>query len=221
MVATLDIWTQGRQRQCFTFPLFLVLAVSCLPSVSHAQTAEQRSDSTVVVIPGERYALGSLGRFFWGDHYRDAWTTRLTVELLDLQSFAGGLTPLKRGGGRQTKSLRFLGGDGREYSFRSIDKDPAAALPPLLRTTIAADVMQDQISSQHPLGPLVSDPILEHAGVLHAKPRLVVMPDDDRLGEYREEFAGVLGMIEVRPDDYEADIAAFAGAEKVVQSERR
>jgi len=163
--------------------------------------------------------MGSFGRFFWGDHYRDAWTASLRIEVLDLQKFAGGLAPLRRGGGRQTKSLRFLGADGREYSFRSIDKDPAQALPPLFRTTIAARVVQDQISSQHPLGALVSDPILEAAGVLHAKPVLVVMPDDELLGEYRAEFTGMLGMIEVRPDDYESDIAHFAGANKVIGSE--
>ena len=51
---------------------------------------------------------------------------------------AGGLTATQRGGGEQTKSLRFKGADGREYQFRSLDKDPVAALPPELRTTAAA-----------------------------------------------------------------------------------
>ena len=83
-----------------------------------AQTDPPTSAATVEVVPGNRYAMGGFGRFFWGDHYRDAWTTPLNVEVLDLGRFAGGLTPLRKGGGKQTKSLRFLGADGREYSFR-------------------------------------------------------------------------------------------------------
>ncbi len=178
------------------------------------------SATTVSATPGERYAMGSFGRFFWGDHYRDAWTTQLVhVEVLDLGTFAGGLTALQKGGGKQTKSLRLQSADGRQFSFRSIDKDPAAALPPLLRTTVAADVVQDQISSQHPLGALVCDPILEAGGVLHAQPRLVVMPDDTRLGEFREEFAGMLGLIEERPNENEDDLVTF-GAEQIIGSER-
>ncbi|KPJ93832.1 MAG: hypothetical protein AMS18_04920, partial [Gemmatimonas sp. SG8_17] len=200
-------------------PVVVLAAAYFFPVAAFSQMSRSCMDSTVSVVPGERYAMGGFGRFFWGDHYRGAWTTAFRVPVLDLQRCGGGLTPTERGGGRQTKSLRFRDADGREYSFRSIDKDPAAALPPLLRTTIAADVMQDQISSQHPLGAVVSSPILETAGVLHAAPLLVVMPDDDRLGEFRAEFAHMLGMIEERPDEYDADIAAFAGAKRVIGSE--
>jgi hypothetical protein len=172
-----------------------------------------------MVVPGEHYQMGGLGRFFWGDHYRDAWSTPIEVAVLNLRSFAGGLTPLRRGGGQQTKSLRLLGANGKTYSFRSIDKDPSAALPPVLRTTLAADVLQDQISSQHPTGALVCCALLEAAGVLHAQPQLVVMPDDPHLGEFQEEFAGMLGMIEERPDENDDSLAAFAGAERVIGSE--
>ena len=51
------------------------------------------------------------------------------VEVLDLNNFAGGLVPIKRGGGLQTKSLRFIGADGRIWKFRSLDKDPSKVLP--------------------------------------------------------------------------------------------
>jgi hypothetical protein len=79
---------------------------------SEAPVARSRPES-VTVTPGALYAAGGLHRFFFGDHYRDLWTTPIRVQVLDLQRFAGGLTPVKRGGGEQTKSLRFDGGDGR------------------------------------------------------------------------------------------------------------
>ena len=96
----------------------------------------------------------------------------------------------------------------------------ARCCPPGLRETFADRVLQDQISAGHPTGALVVPPILEAAGVLHASPVLVMMPDDPRLGEYRAEFAGMLGTIEERPNDADDERASFAGALEVVGSDK-
>ncbi|PYO60481.1 MAG: hypothetical protein DMD70_08495, partial [Gemmatimonadetes bacterium] len=133
------------------------------------------------VVAGAHYRAGWLHRLFLGAHYRELWATPLEVEVLDLSRFAGGLTPTGCGGRRQTKVLRLLGKDGRQYVFRSVDKDPTLALPPELRATFARDVVQDQISSAHPGAPLVVAPLLDAAGVLHAEPRIALLPDDPRL----------------------------------------
>ena len=109
--------------------------------------------------------------------------------MLDLDSFAGGLTATQRGGGEQTKSLRFKGADGREYQFRSLDKDPVAALPPELRTTAAAGIVRDQTSAGHPVGALLAPPVLEAAGIPHATPRVFILPKDHpRLGEFAAQY---------------------------------
>ncbi len=177
-------------------------------------------ESTVAVAPGPQYDTGWLHRFFFGQHYRDLWTTPIPAEVLDLDRFAGGLTVLRRGGGEQTKSLRFRGGDGREYQFRSIDKDPTPTLPPALRQSAARDIVRDQTSAGHPAAPLVVAPILAAVGVLHAPPTVVVLPDTHpRLGQYAAEFGGLLGTIEERPTDGEAAEEGFAGARDVISSD--
>ncbi len=51
-------------------------------------------------------------------------------------------------------------------------------------------------------------------------PTLVVMPDDPRLGEFQEEFAGLLGFIEERPDEGPDGEPGFAGSTRVVSSDR-
>ena len=156
---------------------------------------------------------------FFGNHYRDLWATPIEAPLLDLGSFAGGLKVTRRGGGQQTKSLRLEGADGKEYQFRSIDKDAVQALPPALRSTAAASIVRDQTSAGHPVGAVIAGPILEAAGVLHSTPKIVMMPkNDSRLGEFEGEFGGMLGMIEERPGDDEG--AAFEGADKVVSTEK-
>jgi hypothetical protein len=99
------------------------------------------------------------------------------VPLLDLAHFAGGLTPEERGGGMQTTSLRFEAGDGREFSFRSIDKDPTDVVPEPYRNTVVHRLVQDGTSAMNPAGALVAPVLLEAAGVC-TPPQLVVMPDD-------------------------------------------
>ncbi|MGH7525873.1 MAG: hypothetical protein ACREMX_04135 [Gemmatimonadales bacterium] len=187
-----------------------------------AQSADSTARArTVTVVPGADYRAGWLHRFLLGDHYRDLWTTPVEVEVLDLETFAGGLRPSKRGGGQQTRSLRFQGGDGREYAFRSVDKDPSSILPPELRGTAVGDVVRDQISAGHPVAALVVAPLLQAAGVLHPKPRLALLPDGDpRLGAFEAEFGGMLGIIEERPDEPGEDQPGFAGASKVIGTDK-
>jgi len=191
---------------------FTLLTVTTLPVRSQAPR-------TTTVIAGD-YAAGGFHRFFFGAHYRDLWTTPVQVEILDLDYFAGGLKPLKRGGGFQTKSLRFEGKDGKQYAFRSINKDPSKVLLEELRDTFASDVLQDQISIAHPYAALVVASLAEAAGVLHAKPRVVFLPDDPKLGEFRNDFRNVLGFIEERPDDGPDGEPGFAGADKVEDTQK-
>jgi len=196
----------------------LVLAAAAALISSAPAGAQQRPDSTTV-IAGEQYEAGFLQRSILGRHYRDLWVTPIRVEILDLETFAGGITPTRTGGGQQTRSLRFLGADGREYSFRSVDKDPSAVLDTLLLNTVVDALVQDGISAAHPFGALVAAPLLDAAGVLHVDPRLRVMPDDPSLGEFRDEFAGMLGLMEERPDENDGGRTAFQGARRVIASE--
>jgi hypothetical protein len=164
--------------------------------------------------------LGKSGfrRWILGDHYRDLWTTPIRVPKLDLAREGGGLTPTRRGGGLQTRSLRFRGGDGKEYVFRALEKDPTRVLPEELRETLAADLLRDQMSAMHPGAPLMVPPLLAAAGVLHTAPRIAMMPDDPSLGEFRAEFGNTLGTIEERPSDGDNEMPGFAGARKLVDT---
>jgi hypothetical protein len=172
---------------------------------------EPQAPGTVAVAPGEHYRAGSFFRFFFGGQWRDDWTTPLHVPELDLETFDGGLTPDRRGGhGLQTNSLRLRSGNGNTWAFRSVDKDARKALDPELRGSIAGNLYRDiTTTSQHPAGALVVAPLLDAVGVPHATPKLFVMPDDPRLGDFRD-FAGVLGMLEIHPGH------GFEGSDKAL-----
>jgi hypothetical protein len=199
-----------------------VLALSA-PDVVDAQTPSGQTQGeprniatrgTTEVTPGPQYAAGGLWQFLLGSNWRDLWTTPIQVPVLDVQRFAGGLTPFKKGG-NQSHTLHFNGADGRRYVFRSVRKDIERILGDDLNNTFLGGVVQDQTSANHPSASTIADVLQNAAGVLHPWPQLVVMPDDPSLGEYREEFAGMLGHIEIKPDDVEEGVTPFAGASKI------
>ena len=165
----------------------------------------------ITVIPGPEYKAGWIHNVFFGSHWRDLWTTPLKVKVLELDKFAGGLIPIKKGGGLQTKSLRLKGADGQIWKFRSVNKDPSNLLPQELRETIADDILHDQISTSNPMAPMVVSPLLEAVDLVEASPQLVYLPDTEMLGEFRE-FGEMLGFIEVHPSEGEDDEPGFAGA---------
>lgn len=175
---------------------------------------------TVLATPAGRYEAGPLHRWVLGRGWRELWATPVPAPVLDLATHGGGLTPLRLGGGQQTRSLRFTGADGLVYNFRSIDKDVSRGIDPILRRSLAQDVLQDQVGALFPLSAMVVAPLLDAVGILHPRPSLVVMPDDPRLGEYRADFAGLLGWIELRPDEGPDDTPGFAGSERVVGTDR-
>jgi hypothetical protein len=188
-------------------------ATVLLPTVLPAQAGER------TVAAGPRYEAGALRRMLAGRSYRELWTAPATVPVLDLSTYAGGLTPFATGGGNQTRSLRFHGADGREYGFRSVDKSQTKTLHPDLQHTLTSAAVQDQVSSLWPAAGVVAHRVEAAAGVPHTDEQLFVMPDDPRLGEFRQEFAGMLGTVEERPAAGHTTAEGLAGASRIEETD--
>lgn len=193
------------------FYRFLFLTILFWPAKFYAQLF---SDSATVII-NKDYDANQLHSFIFGKHWRDVWSTEFNAPILDLKKFAGGLTPLKLGGGQQTKSLQFTGGDGKIYKFRSVDKFPGRSLPDDLKGSIVESFMQDQITTLHPFSAIITSTLMDACGILHPKPQMFVMPEDNQLGDYKNEFQNMIGTIEEKADEYEDKILNFASADKI------
>ncbi|MBC6991957.1 hypothetical protein [Hymenobacter sp. BT491] len=184
--------------------------------------AESKPDApfqpSVTVVPGPQYKAGAGKRFWLGPLYRSSWTQPVTVSTLNLNAEKGGLRPFGRGGGRQTTSLKLIAADSSEYVFRSVDKDVTRILPPELRNSVAADVLRDITPTAHPYSALVAGSLLDQTDILHARPRLFVLPDNQKLGPYRKEYAGLLGTLEDRPVDPKPNLPGFGNADEVRRS---
>ena len=170
---------------------------------------------SVTVIPGA-YGASALYAWLMGSGYRSLWTTPIRVPVANLDDLGGGLTPMRLGGGMTTRTLHMRGADGRRYVFRSVDKTPSDLMQEFEGTPLQA-ILQDQISSFHPSGAPVVARLLDAVGVLHPDPQYMVVPNDPRLGEFRDEFAGMLVLFEERPDDGPDGTPGFADSREIVE----
>ncbi|MEM9856025.1 MAG: metallophosphoesterase [Bacteroidota bacterium] len=176
------------------------------------------SDSVKTIIAGRDYTATASREVVLGRHYRKEWTTPVQVDYLDINNVAGGLTPIKMGGGQQTISLRMMGKDGHQYNLRSINKNPAGAIPSPFRNTFAQDIVQDQISSAHPYGAFTIPPLATAAGLYHTNPKLVYIPYSPVLGEYLNTFGGMTALFEIRPDEDLSEFKRFGKTENAVST---
>ena len=101
----------------------------------------EKGDTTHIVVSGERFKVGRLQRWIYGNNYRQIWMTPIEVPVLDLDAVDGGLSPMRTGGFGQSISLHFMGKDGRRYTVRSLDKDPSKRLMEELKDTVVEDVI--------------------------------------------------------------------------------
>ncbi len=177
-------------------------------------------DTARKVVAGPYYETSPIKQWLLGAHYRQAWATPITAPVIKLEHEHGGLSPIQQGGGMQTKSLRLAANDGHQYVFRTIQKYPIPLLPDIMQETFAADILQDQISSSHPYGAFVIPPLADAAGIFHTSPRLVVVPDDYALKQYREEFAGQLVLFEERADEDLSDIENFGYTHNAISTDK-
>lgn len=177
------------------------------------------TDSTILMAANKSYKAGAIKEFVFGKHYRSAWIEPISVPVIDIGTDHGGLTLLKKGGGMQTKSLRVRAKDGGQLTLRSVLKFPDKLLPKSLLHTFAADVLIDQISTTHPYSAYVVDDLAEAAEIFHTQPKLVYVPDDPRLGEYRADFANTLALYEQRPEGDLKEYDNFGNTKEAISSE--
>lgn len=175
---------------------------------------------SVITSASDQYVAGKTRKRLLGENYRAAWAQEIEVPVFDLGTELGGLKILQKGGGQQTLSLRLADSTGHEYVLRSVEKYPEGAIPDVLKETFAQDLVQDQISAAHPYAALVVAPLAEGLGLYHTNPRLVYIPDDPRLGEYRSAFANTLALFEERPDEDWSEAPWFGNSENIISTRR-
>ncbi len=155
-------------------------------------------DSVTVAANAEYDKVTRLHRKIFGENYRKEWAAPTRLPVLRLSELQGGLTPLQRGGGMQTVSLRLADTSGKQWVLRSVNKLPDAVLPEGMRGTFASDLVDDYMSGQHPYSALIIPPLAKAVNIPHATPIIGVVAPDTSLRIYNKLMAGKLALFEER-----------------------
>jgi len=153
-------------------------------------------DSAVMPANKDYADASGFKRIMLGNNYRKEWATPVKLKVFDINTEHGGLKIEGLGGGNQTRSLHMKDTAGVKWSLRTLNKDPAKAIPANFRNTFAADIVQDMISAANPYGALPVPALAAALGLVHATPQYFVVPDDYSLGIYRNVFANTMCMLE-------------------------
>lgn len=176
------------------------------------------NDSVAITQASSLYKAKGFKRSLLGNQYRDVWAATVTAPILNLSETKGGLIPIKRGGGFQTKSLRLEAPDEKQYVLRSIEKDVSKVVPSFLKKTFIKNLIQDGISASNPYAAFVIPPLAEAAGVYHTNPKLVFLPYQKNLAEYNESFGGEMYIFEERPDGNWSDEPSLGASKELIST---
>lgn len=186
-------------------------------------------EATASVYSEEETTKGGLYRTFWGERYRDEFSKKVTVPTVNLDTLFGGLTPTRKGGGHQSKSVRLEDKQGREYVMRALRKNAVQYLQAVafkdqyiegqFNDTYTEDLLLDVFTGSHPYAPFTIGTLAKAVDVYHTNPVLYYIPKQKALGQYNDEFGDELYMIEERAADGHGDKASFGFFNELISTD--
>lgn len=194
------------------------IETSKLVNLENIDSIDFRSHDSVLITASTQYKSNELKRIMQGEHYRKAWSTPIKVPVVFLDTLMGGMTIVKEGGGRQTKSLKLLAANGVLYTLRSINKNPDPLIPDMAKTLGLENIVIDGISAQHPYGAIVVASLAESAGILHTFPRIVFVPKQPSLGTYNDLYGNKLFLLEYETDS-KKNWTNYENVQEIVETE--
>lgn len=164
----------------------------------------------------------------WGKRYRKYFSTEVELPTVNLDTLYGGLTPVRKGGGHQSKSLRLRDAQGREYVMRALRKNAIQYLqsvlfreqfiaPELVGTKIEA-LLSDGFTGSHPYAPFTIAEMSKAVGVFYTEPKLFYVPKQKAIGKFNDEFGDEIYMIEERAADGHGDKVGFGYSNTLVST---
>lgn len=157
-----------------------------------------KGDSAIVRIHPVFDDVSGAHRWLFGENFRKEYSMPIKLPVIRISDVKGGLTPDKRGGGHQTRSLRLQDKDGKEWVLRSVEKYPDVILPEALRQTVARDIVYDNMSASYPFGPLLVTILADAVKVPHSNPVIGLVAPDKKLGIFGKTFANTVCLLEER-----------------------
>ncbi|MBT8236993.1 MAG: metallophosphoesterase, partial [Bacteroidia bacterium] len=183
---------------------------------------------TTSVYTKEETERSGFFKWFWGERYREVFSKEITVPTVKLDTMFGGLTPIRRGGGHQSNSLRLLNPEGKEYVMRAIRKNAVQYIQSVafkeqfvrdeFTDTDTEDIVMDFFTASHPYAFLAIGELSDAVGIYHTNPELYYVPKQNAIGQYNDEYGDELYMIEERAADGHGDNYSFGYSDQLIST---
>lgn len=157
--------------------------------------------------------------YLWGKRYRSYFGKEVSAPVAFLDTLHNGLTVTKKGGGHQSYSIRLEDDGQREFSMRSLRKNPLKFLKFSVQGvayseeeyegTVPVKLVSDFFTTAHPYMQMVINPLARSVDVNHADTRLYYVPKQERLGILNGKFGNELYFIEQRPSDEQLNYKGY------------
>ncbi len=165
----------------------------------------------------------------WGERYRNLYATKVSAPTVNLDTLYGGLQVLRKGGGHQSKSLRMVNSEGKEYVMRALRKSAEVYLQAMafkeqyiigeLEDTYTESLLLDFYTGAHPYAPLTVGVLSDAVGIYHTNPVLYYVPKQQAIKDFDDEFGDDLYMIEERTADGHGNLKSFGYANKLLSTD--
>lgn len=176
----------------------------------------------------EETKKSSLHRILWGKHYRDVYGKEIEVPVLLLDTIYGGLTPIKEGGGQQSRSIRFINKDENEYTLRALRKNPVQYIQAdLLPTSYVGDrinntfpqrLILDYFTTSHPYAKFALNNFSEALDLPHIKPEIYYVPRQPALGIHNDEYGDELYELQAHAGSENRSFAQFEKPQEIIST---
>lgn len=180
------------------------------------QAVTQDSVSSTIYTK-EEVSKSKFYEFLWGKRFRKYYNIPVSAKSVNLDTLFGGLTPTRKGGGTQSKALRFKAKSGKQYVIRALRKNATQYIQatifkdqyfqPLLENTASERLVKDVFTGSYPYISLVIPKLSDAIGVAHLNPQLLYIPKQKALKEFNEEFGDELYFLEEHTSEGHLNLA--------------
>lgn len=214
----------GQDKQLFTKEIFAAYKEKEGQAFSNDFVTEQKA--TVYDVKATQKS--GFYETLWGKHYREEYGLEVLAPTVRLDTLYGGLTPVKRGGGNQSVSLRLIDKKGQQWVMRALKKSAVQFLQinayqekhikKDLKNTFLESFIEDVYTTTHPYASFIMPTLSESIGVNHTRPKLFYVAKQSALGVYNEDYGDALYMIEEHVGDTQTQRGNFGNPKDIISS---
>ncbi len=176
----------------------------------------------------EELKKSAFFRKIWGERYRKYYGVKVAAPTVDLDTLYGGLTPVRKGGGHQSKSLRLRHKSGKEYVMRALKKEAERYLQAMafkdqyiigeFEDTFTEGILEDFYTGAHPYAPFTLGVLSDAVDVYHTNPKLFYIPKQPALGDFNSDFGDELYLLEEQVSEGHENLESFGYAEEIIST---